>query len=81
MERKPDLKLGRAELMSMFADAEWSRAFPPVLTVETAARLADVKISTIYDWSSRGLLKSCAVKKGKKLRFVRDRFIQFLFNN
>ena len=80
MDRKPDLKLGRAELSSMFTDPEWSRAFPPVLTAEAAARPAAVSIATVYDWSSRGLLSNCARKKGKKLRIVRDRFVQFLFN-
>jgi hypothetical protein len=79
MDRKSDMKLGRAEISSMFADSEWSRAFPPVLSTEVAARLADVTVATVYDWSSRGLLKGCAYKKGKKLRIVRDRFVQFLF--
>jgi hypothetical protein len=79
MDRNSGLKLGRAEVSSMFTDPEWARAFPPVLTAEAASRFASVSIATIYDWSSRGLLKGCAYKKGKKLRIVRDRFVQFLF--
>jgi hypothetical protein len=79
MDRE-SLRLGPTELGAMFADQQWSQAFPPVLSVDAAARLADVPIKTIYDWSSRGLLDNCACKKGKRLRILRDRFIRFLFD-
>ena len=77
---RDSLRLGRAELSAMFADDQWSRVYPPVLTADVAARLANVPIGTIYDWSSRGLLDDCARKKGKRLRILRDRFVQFLFH-
>jgi len=79
MDRKSSIKLSAAELASMFADEKWSQAFPPVLTVKAAAQLANVPVATIYDWSSRGLLGGFARRKGKRLRILRDRFIQFLF--
>jgi excisionase family DNA binding protein len=81
MDRKSAIKLTSAELASMFADDKWSREFPPVLTVEAAAGLAGVPKDTIYDWSSRGRLDGCARKQGKRLRILRDRFIQFLFTD
>jgi hypothetical protein len=79
MERNQSLKLSGAELRTLFDD-NWSRLFPPILSVDQAARLAHTSAATIYDWSSRGLLRDCASKRGKRLRILRDRFIQFLFS-
>lgn len=67
------------------SDAEIVRAFqgsdyPPILSVDQAARLAGVPKKTIYDWSSRGLLQDIAVRRGKRLRVLRDRFVRFLFS-
>lgn len=80
MDRSSGLKLSAAELDAMFGDEHWSRIFPPVLDIKTAARMAGVPEATIYDWSSRGLLKGCARRKGKRLRILRNRFAQFLFS-
>ncbi len=74
------LKLADDEIVRAFT-GDWAREFPPILSVAQAARLAQVPVKTLYDWSSRGLLRHCAVRKGKYLRFVRDRFIRFLFEN
>jgi hypothetical protein len=79
MDRNSHIKLTSAELASMFADEPWREHFKPVLSVESAASLADVPIATIYDWSSRGLMRGFARKRGKRLRILRDRFVQFLF--
>lgn len=79
MGRNPGIKLSAAELAAMFADPAWAAKFPPVLDVSAAAELAQVTPATIYDWSSRGLLHQCAKRRGKRLKFLRDRFIKFLF--
>lgn len=79
MERKQSLKLSGAELSALFDDS-WAQLFPPILSVDQAARLAHTSTATIYDWSSRGLLHDCASKRGKRLRILRDRFITFLFS-
>lgn len=50
-------------------------SIPPVLTPEEAARLLRVKISTLYRHVSEGRYRG-AVKRGKPLRFWRDRLIQ-----
>ncbi|MBP7052817.1 MAG: helix-turn-helix domain-containing protein [Phycisphaerae bacterium] len=50
-------------------------SIPPVLTPEEAARLLRVKISTLYRHVSEGRYRA-AVKRGKPLRFWRDRLIQ-----
>ena len=45
------------------------------------ARLLQVPKATIYDWSSRGLLRGCGRKVGKHLRLFRDRLITKIFND
>ena len=49
--------------------------FPPVLTPGEAASLLRIKISTLYRHVSEGRY-SAAVKRGKPLRFWRDRLVQ-----
>lgn len=73
-------KLSRAEIDRAFVGA-WGHLFPPILNLDQAAKLADVSPKTIYDWSHRGLLASCARRKGKQLRIFRDRFVHFLFDS
>lgn len=68
-----------AELGAVWADSNWATKFPPILSVEQAAELMQVPKATIYDWSSRGLLRGCSRKVGKHLRFFRDRFVRFVF--
>lgn len=81
MPRKDiSLKLKQAEIASAFADPHWSCQYPPVLSVEQAAALLQVPANTIYDWSSRGLLRGCARRVGKHLRIFRDRFLDRMFN-
>lgn len=75
-----NLRLTPQEIAEAFADANWSKRFPPVLTVAQAAELAVVPIGTIYTWSSQGLLNPCARRVGKYLRIFRNRFIELIFN-
>lgn len=75
-----DMKLTKAEIVSAFADPNWAGEYPPVLSVEQAARLLQVPKATIYDWSSRGLLRGCSRRMGKHLRLFRDRLITRVFN-
>ena len=48
--------------------------YPPVLTPSEAAGLLRLKLSTLYRHTSEGKY-SGAVKRGKPLRFWRDRLI------
>jgi len=52
-----------------------SRQWPPILIPEEAARLLRLQVSTLYRHVSEGRYAS-AVKRGKPLRFFRDRLIQ-----
>jgi predicted site-specific integrase-resolvase len=49
--------------------------FPPVLTPLEAARLLQIRVSTLYRHVSEGRYNG-AVKRGKPLRFWRNRLIQ-----
>lgn len=74
------LNLSSKEIAAAFADPAAAEKFPPVLTVDQAASLAQVPKQTIYAWHSQGLLTGCCRKVGKHLRFFRDRYIDKLFN-
>ena len=79
MGRYPNdnLKLTAAEIERSFGGT-WNDVYPPILSVAQAARLAQVSPRTLYDWSHRGLLMTCAHRRGKRLRIFRDRFVRFL---
>jgi excisionase family DNA binding protein len=64
----------------MFAAPEWAACFPPILTPDQAAALAQVPKETVYAWSSQGRLDGCKVKVGKHLRIHRDNFVRLIFN-
>lgn len=78
--RESGIRLSDAEVSRAFSDPRWSEHYPPVLNVERAAELAGVPKATVYDWSSRGLLDSCAARVGKHLRIFRDRFVKHIFD-
>ncbi len=62
-------KLVSQELVSALWDV------PPVLTPQEAAGLLRIKVSTLYRHVSEGRYAG-SVKRGKPLRFWRDRLIQ-----
>lgn len=64
-------KLTTAEIIEAVQHA----SVPPILTPQEAAGLLRIKVSTLYRHASEGRYGS-AVKRGKPLRFWRDRLIQ-----
>lgn len=50
-------------------------AYPPILTPDEAAGLLRIKVSTLYRQVSEGKYQRAA-KRGKPLRFWRDRLIK-----
>lgn len=66
-----DRKLSGTEI----SEAAGVDQYPPILTPEEAAGLVRLKVSTLYRHVSEGKYHS-AVKRGKPLRFWRDRLIQ-----
>ncbi len=64
-------KLGSKEIAVALDGSDW----PPILTIEEASDLLRLKRSTLYRHISEGRYAS-AVKRGKPVRFWRDRLIQ-----
>ena len=62
------LHLTDAEIARAFSESKWAEKYPPVLTVDEAAQLVGVPKATLYNWSSRGLLRGCSRKVGRHLR-------------
>jgi hypothetical protein len=81
MDRETSLKLTDAEISAAFRDPQWCDRFPPVLTIEQAGDLLQMPVATLRDWRSRGLLKSCCRRTGKRVRFYRDRLLKVVFND
>jgi excisionase family DNA binding protein len=78
--RDKGLNLTAAEIAEAFADPEWNRRYPPVLSVLQAAELLQVPVSTLYSWSSQGRLKGCGRRIGRHLRLFRNRLLTCLLN-
>ena len=66
-----DRKLTRNEITAALSDTN----LPPILTPEQAASLIQIKVSTLYRHVCEGRYPG-AVKRGKPLRFWRDRLVQ-----
>ncbi len=75
------MRLTARDLSDAFADPMWAAKFPPILTIDQVADLLQVSKATLYDWSSRGLLRGCSRKIGKRLRFFRDKLLLHVFND
>jgi excisionase family DNA binding protein len=66
-----DRKLTQPEITAAIEPS----VLPPILTPKEAADLLRIKVSTLYRHACEGRY-SGAVKRGKPLRFWRDRLIQ-----
>ena len=66
-----DRKLTAEEIHQAVGNPEW----PPILNPAEAARLLQIKVSTLYRHVCEGRYHA-AVKRGKPLRFWRDRLVQ-----
>ncbi len=60
------------------AFGSWTDTYPPVLSLDRAAELAGLKLSTLKRKVSEGQFAE-SVSRGKPLRFWRDRFVPALF--
>lgn len=64
-------KLTSGEAAALLANS----ALPPILTPQEAATLLRLQLSTLYRHVSEGRY-AAAVRRGKPLRFLRDRLLQ-----
>ena len=53
--------------------------FPPILTLTQAAELLQIPRTTLYDWRKRHWLDTCCRRRGKHIRCLRDRLVQWYF--
>ncbi len=78
MSRPIDLR--KSEIDTAFRD-ESAKGIPsPTVTVKEAAELLKVSIKTIYFWIQLGRFDGCFRKRGKHIRFWRNRLIEHFFN-
>lgn len=70
--------LTAAEVAAAVKGFKWEAT--PIMTLSQAAELLQLPLSTLYEWSSRGLLDRCSRKVGKRRLVFRDRLIQTIFN-
>ena len=75
---KDNVKLTREELAAAFS-GPWAEQYPPVLNVQQAADLLQVKVSTIYHKRCEGQLDDTFTKMAGKLRFWRDKLVRKVF--
>lgn len=54
--------------------------YPPILLSEQVASLLQTPLKTIHEWSSQGRFANCAVRRGRRLLFFRDKLIEVIFN-
>lgn len=67
-------KLTSQEVTAAFDGSE----YPPIMTPLQAAGLLGLKLSTLYRHVSEGRYRE-SVRRGKPLRFFRDRLVQEFF--
>jgi predicted DNA-binding transcriptional regulator AlpA len=75
---RPRRDLDAAPTSAEIQSAVDATTYPPILDVHQAAALLQVSIHTVYRAVSEGRFKT-AVRRGKPLRFWRDRLIAEFF--
>jgi excisionase family DNA binding protein len=71
--------LTTAEIERAFACGIGAK-YPPILTTAQAAEVLQIPLKTVYEWHHKGFLRGCVRKRGKHLRFWRDKLIQLFFS-
>ncbi len=69
---------GRGNCAAVPGDA--AGCYPPILSPQQLADLANLSVKTIYDWLAKGRLDGAVRKRGKHCLIWRDRAIRILFD-
>ena len=77
--KKYAARLTPEEVAQLFDNPDGEK-WPPVLTPAQAASLLGIARSTLYEWYAKGRLRDCGRKRGKHIRFLRDRLVQTFFS-
>ena len=72
--------IDRREIAHAFADEALRRQYPPICGPHQLAHLLGYPVSTIYAWRSRGYFEGAYRKRGKRVRFWRDKAVELFFN-
>lgn len=72
-------RLDRAEIRQAF-QGEAGEVYPNVISPVELAHLLKISRSTIYAWTQEGRFDGAYVKRGKHLRFWRDRALECFFS-
>jgi excisionase family DNA binding protein len=83
----PDLHAPRLErpkidaeaVRQLFDNSVGKDHFPPVLSPQQAAALLNISVHTLYQWLSKGYLKGCSRRRGKRVFIWRDALVVGLF--
>ncbi len=79
MSRPKQGIISKSEIQNAFEGQDGQR-FPIILTVEEAAQLVRRSPKTIYEWVRKGNLDKTYIKRGKRILFLRNKFIDEVFN-
>jgi excisionase family DNA binding protein len=77
--RKTARPITREELQLPF-DGPLREQFPVILSTQQVADLLGIPVSTVYHWTAEGRFDGAFRKRGKHLRFWRDRLLVIFFN-
>ncbi len=73
-----DLKPG--EIGRAFDSEPFRAQYPPIMSPEQVAQMLGYARSTIYQWIAAGLFDGAYRRRGKGVRFWRDRVLHIFFN-
>jgi excisionase family DNA binding protein len=76
----PRIGLRPAEIAAALAPDTSGRGLPAILDVPQVAELLGLSPKTIYHWVAAGRFDGTFRKRGKHLRFWRDRVVDRFFN-
>ena len=71
-------KLSRTEIRQAFEDGRSN--VPPILSPKQLAELLGISRSTLYEWAAKGRLDGSFRRRGKHIRFWRDRVLLLFFD-
>jgi predicted DNA-binding transcriptional regulator AlpA len=74
--RKKPLK--QSEIQAAFSNE--NNKFPEIISPEQLGQLLGIAVKTIYEWIAKGRFDGAFRKRGKGIRFWRDRAIEIYFN-
>ncbi len=78
MANSIDLKPG--EIARVFDQTVAGQPFPPIVDPEQIAQMLGYSKSTIYEWLCKGRFDGAYRKRGKRVKFLRDRVLSIFFD-